>query len=53
MEDNHGRCELILLYIVLSLVYIGLQKAEHYHDHSMNILINHFTAVSGQWTTVV
>ena len=47
MEDNHGRCKLILLHIVLSLVYIGLQKAE-YHDHSMNILINHFTAVSGQ-----
>ena len=48
MEDNHGRCKLILLHIVLSLVYIGLQKAEYYHDHSMNILINHFTAVSGQ-----
>ena len=39
----------IFYYILfLSLVYIGLQKAEHYHDHSMNILINHFTAVSGQ-----
>ena len=24
-----------------------------YRKHSMNILINHFTAVSGQWTTVV
>ena len=46
MEDNHGRCKLILLHIVLSLVYIGLQKAEHYHDHSM--IINYFTAVSGQ-----
>ena len=43
MED----VSLFYYILFLSLVYIGLQKAD-YHDHSMNILINHFTAVSGQ-----